>query len=131
MGDRSAGARIEEVEPRIVAARGPDRAAVALLRRQAVPARVTGRAGLRNRFGTPDLGAGLGVECNDEAATGARIGAAGNASNDFVARRQWSTGEGVALPVVGDRRVPDHFAGVHVERDDVRICRGQEHLVVV
>src|SRR5580704_10224366 len=65
MGNRAASTRIKEVERRIVAARNPDRGAVALLRRQAVPTGVTGRAGLRNGFGAPDLGPGLGVERDD------------------------------------------------------------------
>src|ERR1700692_3360753 len=106
MGNRAASTRIKEVERRIVAARSPDRGAVALLRRQAVPTGVTGRAGLRNGFGAPDLGPGLGVERDNEAAHGARIGAARNTGNDFAMRRQWSVGERVALPVVGDRGVP-------------------------
>src|SRR5215472_6313958 len=91
--DRAAGSPIDQIERRIVTTRRPHRTAVALFGRQAVPAVVAWGAWLRNRLGAPDFGTGLGVERDNEAAAGAGIRAAGNASNDFPVRRQRSGSE--------------------------------------
>ena len=96
-----------------------------------MPAVVARRAGLRDRLGAPHLGAGLGVERDDEAsAAGARIGTAGNAGNDFAVRGERPARERVALLVVRHGGVPDHLAGVRVERHQMSVGRG-EALVVV
>ena len=63
-----------------------------------MPAVVARRAGLSDRLGSPEFGAGVRVERDDKAAAAsARIGAAGNPGNDFAVRDERPARECVAL----------------------------------
>src|SRR5262249_18022050 len=118
---RLTGAVEHEILLRIVGARDPGRAAVARLHRQAVPGVEVGIARLRDGVHTPFLGTGLGIVTGDEAATGLRIAAAGHALHDRAVGHEWAAGVAPALAPVGGRVIPSDLAGLHVERDQVRV----------
>ena len=71
--------------------------------------------------------AGLRVVGVDEAANA--VLAAGDADDHLVLDDQRRDRRGVADLVVLERRVPDDGAGLHVEREQVRVERGHEQLV--
>ena len=114
----------------IVAARIPGRGAETLLQRQPVPAIAAGLAGLRDGVEAPKLLAVVDVVAGDEAAAGHRVAAAGHALHDDVGGHQWAAGVAPALLVVLGLVVPDHLAGLGVQRDDMRIGGRDDQLVV-
>src|SRR5690606_35769947 len=64
-----AHAEVDEIQFRIVAARGPDTRAETLFDRRAVPGITARAAGTRNSVEPPALLSGGGIECHDEIAT--------------------------------------------------------------
>src|ERR1700723_1982829 len=103
----------------IVAAGIPSRGAETLLQRQAVPAVAAGLAGLRDGVEAPELLAVVDVVAGDEAAARHGVAAAGHALHDDVRGHQWAAGVAPALLVVLGLVVPDHLAGLGVQRDDM------------
>src|SRR5207237_4126748 len=77
----------------------------------------------------PQLLAGLGVPAVEEP-TGGAIAARHPRDHDAV-RHQRRDDAGVALLVVGELLLPELLAGLHVERDDMRVDRLAEELAVV
>ena len=98
-----------------------------------LPQRVAARlAGLRDRVEPPDLLAGGGVVRADEAFLFA-IGLAGAEALDHLALgdERAAAGRVIALRAVADDGLPDGLAGSGIERDEMRVARGGENLVVV
>ena len=123
-----AGAPIHHVQLGIVGARQPRRRAAALpgVGRPRVAARFARRG---NRPEPPRTLAGLHVVRIEEAAD--RELAAGDADDDLVLDDERRAGAGVAGLVIGHLHVPDHLAGLHIERHEVGIERGHEEPVAV
>src|SRR4029077_11397858 len=86
---RLGDSEIGQVEGGVVAAGGADRAAVALLERQAVPTIAARLARLRYRAEAPGLGARLDIERHDEIAS---RHAAGGPLHHFALGHQRATG---------------------------------------
>src|SRR5438132_11521872 len=115
-----AGCEVEEAELRIERGRVPDRGAAA---HRMVGA---GRPGLAATLPRPgqrvpaplDL-AGLGVQRGD-APTHAELAARDAAVHEALVV-EWRARDGVAVLPLLDGRLPLHLAGLHVQRDDVRV----------
>src|SRR6267143_1809771 len=120
IGPAVAGREVEEAELRIERGRVPDRGAAA---HRMVRAGGPGLAATLPRPGQRvpaplDLAA-LGVQCGD-APTHAEFAARDAAVHETVVVER-RAGDGVAVLPLLDRRLPGHLAGLHVERDDVRV----------
>src|SRR6185503_19236515 len=126
VGTGIADAVIREVELRIVGARHPD-AGAAALPRVAGPRVVAALAGPRNGVEAPRALPGLRVVGVDEAADA--VLAAGDADNHLVLDDERRDGGRVPLREVFERRVPDDRAGLHVERQQVRVERRHEEAI--
>ena len=108
-----------QLRPRIVRA-GEPHGAAAVFPRFAWPRIDTGLAGGRDGVGSPQLTTAVGVEGGDESTTAHLAGAAG-ADDDLAVGGERRHREEVTVLVVGQRLLPDHGAGLAVERDHARV----------
>src|SRR5579864_2071179 len=83
----------------------------------------------RDGVGSPEVLAGTGIPAVDEEARA--VLRPGDASDDHAVGDEGRTGHRVAIFEVDGVLLPDFFAGFGVERHDVRIKRGAEHLAVI
>src|SRR5580698_3369655 len=123
-------AQEKRVGVRIVGARIPGRGAETLLQRQAVPAVAAGLAGLCDGVEAPEFLAVVDIMTGHETAAGHGVAAAGHALHDDVRSDQRATGIAPAFFVILGLVVPDHLAGLGVQRDDMGIGGGNDQLVV-
>ena len=126
-----AGAVEDEVLVRVIAAGNPRRSTEAALHRQPVPGVVIGIAGMGDGIDPPQLLAGLGIVAGDEAATGLGIAATGHALDHLAVDDEGTAGIAPALIPVGRGMVPDHLAGLGVERDDMGVGRGGDEIALI
>src|SRR5207249_8601404 len=125
-------APVREVEIRIVAADDPRLSADAQIVRELAPGVAARVARPRDRVELPELPASGGVVRADVAGLGRAVAvASGQTLNDLAVRDDGSARFGVSPGPVGDHRLPDDLAGAGVERDEPRVVRREEHLVLV
>ena len=113
----------------VVRARGPGGSTAAFPSVRAAPGVVAGLAGSGDRVGGPGDLSALGVQ-GDQPSAGAEF-AAGHPGDDVALHDQRSAGDRDAIGVVGNLRIPDHFAGLGVQRDDVRVDGAEVDVVTV
>ncbi len=119
---------IRQIEPRVVAAGGPDRRPVSLLEREPVPTVSTRLTWARDRMEAPGLLAGLGIERHDHTAT-RRLTC--DALHDLALCHQGSARHLPAHLVIGDGGIPQHGPGFHIECHDVIIRSRHEQLLAI
>ena len=112
----------------VVGTRDPGRTAT-VLPAFAGPGVVAWLARAGNRVGLPHRGTGVGIDRRDPAAN-AVLGA-GSTEDDLARQCHRHDGEGFGVGVVTQLLVPDHLTGLVVERNDMRVERGQIDLVLV
>ena len=125
---RIAGAPVREVELRVVRPGDPDGYS-ARAPRVTLPGVRSRLARSRDRERLPRGAAGSSVQGLDEPAD-AEL-AARDADDDLSLGDEGRQGHVVALLVVLHRLVPQDLAGLGVQRHDVRVERGEVHLVLV
>ena len=132
---RVAGAVVDEVQRRVQAlprraralARGPDGASTPEHRFDAGPSLAPPLARPGNGVEPPSAGPGLGVVGIDETAAGEI--AARHTDDHLVLDDERGQRDGVAVFGFLDRGVPDHVAGLAIERDQVSVKRAHIQLV--
>ena len=123
-----AGAPVREIELGIEAARDPDGRATRLPR-IALPGLGARLARRRYRERLPGRRARAGIQRLDETADPELT--ARDADHDFPLGHQGRQRHVITLLVVLHRPVPEQFAGLRVQRDDVGVERGEIDLVLV
>src|SRR5262249_32217359 len=115
---------VDEVELRVVRPHLPGRAAADLPRigygiGRLRPGLVTGLARRRDGVPAPQLLAGLRIPAHEEAARG--VLAAGGSRDQHAVGDERGADALVAFLMLGELLLPDLLAGLHVERDYMRI----------
>src|SRR5262249_6240857 len=124
-----ADALVERVALGVVGRGLPHRAAAVLPALLAVlPGLVAGLAGAGNGVGAPSRFAGVEVGRLDVAADAEF--AAGGADDGEIADDQRSDGQRLAERGLGDLALPDHFAGLLVDREHAAVQCDRDHLVL-
>ena len=114
------GAEEGQVGLRVVTAGHPEGTAGAFLQRHAVPGIAAVLARARDAVETPGLLAGIGIQGHHVAAAGAAVGA-GDAGHDLAAYGHRPAGEVKALVDHAYGTVPDHLAGLRIQRHHVQV----------
>ena len=120
---------VEEVGGGIVRAGVPD-GAPANLPRVGGPGLAAGLTRRGDRVPAPETLAGLRIERLDEAPR-PHLPRAGDADDHLALDDERRLRHEVPVGVVGDRRVPDRFAGLRFEGDEMRVQRAEDHPVLV
>ena len=123
-----AGAPVGQIEFGIVRAGDPRRGTAALVRIVLRPGRIGLFRRIRRGVAAPDFLAGLRIQANHEA-THTEL-AAGHAAHHDAVDYAGRAGDGVAFLPFGNLGFPHLFAGLGVQRIDMRIDRGHVHLAV-
>src|SRR5690349_12957222 len=113
-----AGAPVGEIQLGIVVTGDPHRPAARLPLVRGLPAVMAGIAGSRNRVRAPRFLTGVHVERRDVTAD-TELAARG-ADHDLAFGDEWREREVVGALVIVDLALPQHLAGLRVERDDER-----------
>ena len=129
-GDRRAD--VDQVQLRIVAGHHPRADVAALLERDVAPRLVAELARPRNQAAAPELVAGRRVVRDDDAGVGPAARVAAAPREHLPAGDDRSRGlVGRIHPVVEDLGVPDHLAGLRVQREDVVVHAGVDDQLAV
>ena len=131
-GRRGTGAPVDQVELRVVAADHPRRGMAARGARQPAPGVATRLIRGGGGVDAPQLFSGADVVGGDETAPRTRARRiAPRPGNQLALHDDRSSRLRDALAIVGPFGFPDHLSGACVQRDEKRVVRGQEDLVVV
>ena len=124
---RVACSPVHQVGFRVISAGDPSGSAAGLPA-IARPGFVAGLARRRHRVEAPGSRTGLYIVSVQEAAD--TVFGAGYADDDFIFQHERRGGNRVGGLVIGYFHVPTDTSGPHVQRDQVRIHRAQEELVI-
>src|SRR5262249_41609944 len=122
----------DQIELRIVAAGAPERAALALRERYAIPGGFGRIAGPCDRMDAPELFAGFRImSCQETAPAGVRRRASGNAGNHLSAYHQGTCCIVEPDSVIGNLDVPNDLPGASVQCKETGITGGEENAVSI
>ncbi len=124
---RVTGTVVNEVQRRVISSRRPDGAATPEHRFDSRPGLAPPFAGPGNGVESPGAGPGLSVVSIDETAAG--VIAARHANDHLVLDHERSKRDGVTVFGFLDRSVPEHLAGLPIERNQVSVERTHVQLV--